>query len=122
MGETATSSAVASPLLVGDADLGSEMTNALTKLGETVASVTDSASAEAALPELNTIKTSLETIGSNVARLSPEGTAQLSSLVKASLPAIEEGAKRLTSDTGVSSIVGNVIGEIMSLLNRFAAN
>ena len=69
-------------LVVGDIDLGRELTGVVDRVSGALSGITDAASAEAALPTLNEVRTKLDDLTATVEQLPAEARTTLAGVVK----------------------------------------
>jgi hypothetical protein len=106
-------------LVVGGVNLGDSVTDLFSSLGKSLGSITDVASAQAALPDLSGIQDQLGTLERAADSLPPAGRSALSSMVDASLPSISRTADKLLKDSAIAPIVkptlDNILGRLSAL-------
>ena len=90
-------------LLVGDVNLGQEVTGVFESATAALNDVTDAASAEAALPRLTEINTNLDRLGGLVGQLPAEGKSALAALINGALPELEALIARVSEIPGVGA-------------------
>ncbi len=98
------------------ADLGttSELTSFVSKAAETLGGIKDVESAKAVLPQLKQMDIDLEKIVAKVSEMSPEQKSQLTSAVGKVFPQFEGAIAKVTSMTGVGSVVGPTLESIQN--------
>ncbi len=94
--------ATGSELVVDGTDIGAGIRTAMADLDGTIASITDGASAQEALPRLTTIEETLQGLGTSIQNLSAEGRSELKEIIDTSLPDIQQSATALLDDADVS--------------------
>ena len=115
-----TSMVSAQDLTVGGVNLGNSVKDLFGDLGKSLGSITDVASARAALPDLSGIQDQLGAIERAADSLPPAGRSALSGMVDASLPAISRTADNLLGDSAIAPVVQPVLDNIMGRLSALA--
>lgn len=110
----------AQDLTVGGVNLGNSVKGLFGDLGDSLGSITDVASAQAALPDLNGIQDQLGTLERAVDSLPPAGRSALSSMVDASLPSVSRTADQLIGDSAIAPIVKPTLDNILGRLSALA--
>ena len=108
-------------LMVGDVDLGRQVTDAFTNTTTALNGVTDAASAEAALPKLNEINDSLTKLGGLADQLPAAGKSALAALVSGSLPNLEALITKVTGIPGVGAVIKPVTDSVLGKLRAMTA-
>jgi hypothetical protein len=108
-------------LMVGDVNVGQQVTEVFNNATTTLNGVTDAASAEAAVPKLNGINDSLTTLGGLVGQLPDEGKAALGALVSGQLPNLEALIAKVTALPGVGGIIKPVTDTMLERLRALTA-
>jgi hypothetical protein len=117
--KTATSPAV-TDMVVGDVDVGKQITAALDGVKTTLGGITDAATAQAALPKLQEAVTAIEGVSGIVGKLSAEQKTSLAALVAAPLPAIKEAAAKILAIQGAGDVVKPVVDTLIAKLEALA--
>lgn len=94
----------AASLVVGGVDVGAELKGMLDKVSTTLGGITDQATANAALPNLDELKGKVDGMTAQVDQLPAEGRKALAGLVSTALPALKELAAKVGSVSGAESI------------------
>ncbi len=94
----------AASLVVGGVDVGAELKGMLDKVSTTLGDITDQASADAALANLNEAKGKVEGMTAQVDQLPAEGKKMLASMVSAALPSLKELVAKVETVSGAESI------------------
>lgn len=115
-----TSMVSAQDLTVGGVNLGNSVRDLFGDLGRSLGSITDVASARAALPDLSGIQDQLGAIERAADSLPPAGRSALSGMVDASLPTISRTADKLLADSAIAPVVKPVLDNIMGRLSALA--
>ena len=111
----------AKQLMVGDVDVGQEVTGWFEGVTKTLTDVTDAASAEAALPNLNELGSSLDKVGGLVGQLPAEGKSALAALVAAALPNFEALVAKVNDIPGAGDVVRPVAEAMLEKLRAMTA-
>jgi hypothetical protein len=114
--EAAPVGAPATNLMVGDVNVGQQVTDALKNATDALNGITDAASAEAALPKLSEINDGLTRVGGLVDQLPAEGKSVLAALVSAALPDLEALITKVTGIAGVGDVVKPVTDSMLEKL------
>ncbi|MGI9503908.1 MAG: hypothetical protein ACR2RE_12740, partial [Geminicoccaceae bacterium] len=105
--------------MVGDVDVGSELTSTFDGLTETLSGITDLTSAEAAVPTLEDVNSGLDSL-TDLAGLLPEGsTGGVSELVSGGLSSLDGTMSTLESIPGVSDVIKPIVDQIKDKLSAF---
>jgi hypothetical protein len=107
-------------LTVDGVDLGEAAQGALAGLTETLGSVTDAASATAAVPRLTEIGTTLTDVQSKIGQLPEAGAAELRTMIGGALPAIRTTVDNLLGNSAVADILRPVVEPIITTLSAMA--
>ncbi|MEM7041307.1 MAG: DUF937 domain-containing protein [Pseudomonadota bacterium] len=117
--DAASSAAEAVTAMVGDVDVGGELTSAFDGLTETLSGITDTASAEAAIPALEEVSNGLDNL-TGLAEQLPEGAVSMvSELVSGGLESLDGLVANLESIPGVGDLIKPVIDQIKEKLAAF---
>ena len=108
-------------LMVGDVDVGRQVTDVFTNATTALNGITDAASAEAALPKLNGINDSLTKLGGLVGQLPAEGKASLAALVSGSLANLEALIAKVSAIPGVGDIIKPAADSMLGNLRAMTA-
>jgi hypothetical protein len=114
--EAAPVGAPATNLMVGDVNVGQQVTDALKNATDALNGITDAASAQAAVPKLNEINDSLNSLGGLVDQLPAEGKSALAALVSAALPNLEALNTKVTGIAGVGDVIKPVTDAMLEKL------
>ena len=107
-------------LTVGDVNVGEQLTDAMQSAEETLQGITDAASAEAAVPELNAINTQLEELSGTVYQLPDDAKKVLSDLLNERLTELRTLAEDVTGREGVGDVVRPALEPIIAKLEDWA--
>ena len=118
-GDAAGSALEAVTAMVGDVDVGSELTSTFDGLTETLTSITDAASAEAALPKLEEMSAGLDSL-TGLADQLPEGAVSgITDLASSGLSSLDGVIANLESIPGVADVIKPVLDQIKEKLAAF---
>jgi hypothetical protein len=109
------------PLMVGEVDLGARLNGVLERATGALGSVSDAASAEAALPGLEQLNTELQEISALAGQLPDEGRTALAGLVGTALPALQGLLDKAMAIPAVAAVLGPVIEPLKAKLDELAA-
>jgi hypothetical protein len=118
--DTATQ-APAQDLVVGDVNLGQEVTGAVENATTALNGITDAASAEAALPKLSEIDANLDRLGGLVGQLPAEGKSALAALINGALPELEALIAKVSEIPGVAEVIKPTADAMVEKLRAMAA-
>jgi len=108
----------AQSLMVGGLDLGKQVTDSIASLRTTLGSVTDTASAQAALPKLRDVTAQIDKVDGLIGQLSPEQRKTLAGMVNPVMSTLNGLFDKVLAIPGV----GDVLKPSIDLLkNRLAA-
>jgi hypothetical protein len=107
-------------LVVGDIDLGKELTGVVDRTSDALSGITDVASAEAALPALNNARTKLDDLTPTVEQLPEAAKATLASAVGGMLPELRTLVDQVNGIAGVGEVVKPAVEPIMAKLDAWA--
>ena len=107
-------------LVVGDIDLGRELTGVVDRVSGALSGITDAASAEAALPTLNEVRTKLDDLTATVEQLPAEARTTLAGVVSGMLPKLQTLVDQVSGIEGVGEVVKPAVEPIMAKLDAWA--
>jgi hypothetical protein len=113
--------APAANLMVGDVNVGQQVTDVFNNATAALNGVTDAASAQAAVPKLNGINDSLTKLDGLVDQLPAEGKAALATLVSGQLPTLEALIAKVIALPGVGDIIKPVTDTMLEKLRALTA-
>jgi hypothetical protein len=116
MREAAPVGAPGANLMVGDVNVGQQVTDVFNNATTALNGVTDAASAQAAVPKLNGINDSLTKLDGLVDQLPAEGKAALAALVSGQLPTLEALIAKVTALPGVGDIIKPITDTMLQKL------
>jgi uncharacterized phage infection (PIP) family protein YhgE len=94
----------AASLVVGGVDLGAELKGMLDKVSTTLGGITDKATADAAVANLDELKGKVDGMTAQVDQLPAEGRKALAGLVSAALPSLKELVAKVGTISGAEAI------------------
>ena len=107
-------------LTVGGVNLGEEIGTTVSDATTALGGITDKASAESALPDLQAVDTRLGELGTDVEKLPDQAKEALASLLDNSLPQLKELAAKVEGMAGVGEVVKPTLDSIMAKLDAWA--
>jgi hypothetical protein len=107
-------------LTVGGVNLANQVTSTIGTLKSALPSITDAASAQAALPKLREATAQLKEVSDRAANLSPEGKSALAKLIAAAMPTINQMCDKVLATPGVGDIAKPAIDELRGKLDTFS--
>jgi hypothetical protein len=111
----------ASNLMVGDVNVGEQVTDVFEGTTTALNGVTDAASAEAALPKLNELNDGLGKLEGMVGQLPAEGKSALAALVSSSLPELEALIAKVSEIPGAGEVIKPVADSMLEKLRTMTA-
>jgi hypothetical protein len=107
-------------LVVGDINVGEQVTDAVQNIEETLQGVTDAQSAEAAVPQLNAVNTRLEELSSTVDQLPDEAKKVLADVLSERVEQLKTLAADVTAQEGVGEVVNPALEPIIAKLEDWS--
>jgi hypothetical protein len=104
----------------GGVDLANQVGTSLGSLRTALAGITDTASAQAALPKIQDAKAQLDKISSLANQLPPDARKTFGTLVKAAMPAITNLCDKVLAMPGASTVAKPAIDQIRTQLDTLA--
>jgi hypothetical protein len=112
---------VATPnLTVGGVNLASQVNSSMGTLRSVLPGITDTASAESALPKIREATAQLNDVSTRASNLTPEGKSALATLITAATPAINQMCDKVLATPGVAGIAKPAIDELRSKLDALS--
>ena len=111
----------AQSLMVGGIDLGKQVTDSLNTLRTTVTSVTDPASAEAALPKLREVTSQIDKVSGTLGQLSDAQRKVLAGLVSPMISALNQLFDKVLVIPGVAEVIKPTIDTLKAKLATLTA-
>ena len=97
---TGTVGVAPSDLTIGGVNLANQVNSSVGTLRSVLPTITDAASAQAAIPKLREATTQLNEVGNLATRLSPEGKSALAKLIAAATPTINQMCDKVLATPG----------------------
>ena len=107
-------------MTVGDVNVGEQLTEVVQNTEETLQGITDAASAEAAVPELNAINTRIEELSGTVDQLPPDAKKVLADVLGKRVTELKTLADKLAGQQGVGDVVKPALEPIIAKLEDWA--
>jgi hypothetical protein len=117
---TATTVPSTQNLTVGGVDLGSQVTSTLDNLKTSLQGITDTASAQAALPKLQDAAAQLDKVGGLAPQLSAGAKTAFAALVAAAMPTLNDLFDKVLAKPGVATIAKPVIDGLRAKLDTLS--
>ena len=111
----------AQTVAVGGADIGKQLTNNISNVRTTLNSVTDVATAQAALPKLQEAAAQIEKTGGQAAQLSADERKQIAGLVNPLMPALNQVCDRVLAIPGVAQVLKPSVDSLKAKLTALVA-
>ena len=109
-----------SDLTIGGVNLANQVNSSVGTLRSVLPTITDAASAQAALPKLREATTQLNEVSNLAAKLSPEGKSTLVRLIAAAAPTINQMCDKVLATPGVGDIAKPAIDELRGKLDTLS--
>jgi hypothetical protein len=106
-------------LSVGGVNLANQVNSSVGALKSVLPSITDTASAQAALPKIQEATTQLNEVGALATKLTPEGKSALARLITAAMPAINQMCDKVLATPG-AGIAKPAIDELRGRLDTLS--
>ena len=107
-------------LTVDGVNLASQVNSSIDTLKTALPGITDTATAQAALPKINEVIAQLNDISARAAKLSPEGRSALSKLIVAATPSINQMCDKVIATPGVGPVAKAAIDNLRAKLDALA--
>jgi hypothetical protein len=107
--------------MVGGTDLGKQVTYSLNSLRTTLTSVTDTASAEAALPKLREATEQIDKVGGMLGQMSDAQRKVLAGLVSPMISTLNQLFDKVLAIPGVAEIIKPTIDTLKAKLTTLTA-
>ncbi|KRR01894.1 DUF937 domain-containing protein [Bradyrhizobium valentinum] len=118
--ETGTVGKAPTDLTVDGMNLANQINSSVGSIRIVLSSITDAASAEAALPKLKEATDQLDEVGSRATQLSPEGKSTLVKLVVVATPMINQMCDKVLATPGAGDVAKPAIDELRGKLDALA--
>jgi hypothetical protein len=117
---TGTVGVAPSNLTIGGVNLANQVNSSIGTLRSVLPTITDAASAQAALPKLREATTQLNEVSDLAAKLSPEGKSALAKLIVAATPTINQMCDKVLATPGVGDIAKQAIDQLRGKLDTLS--
>ena len=117
---TGTVGVAPSDLTIGGVNLANQVNSSVGTLRSTLPTITDAASAQAALPKLREATTQLNEVSNLATKLTPEGKSALARLIAAATPTIDQMCDKVLATPGVGDIAKPTIDELRGKLDTLS--
>jgi hypothetical protein len=117
---TGTVGVAPSHLTIGGVNLANQVNSSVGTLRSTLPTITDAASAQAALPKLREATTQLNEVSNLATKLTPEGKSALARLIAATTPTIDQMCDKVLATPGVGDIAKPTIDELRGKLDTLS--
>jgi hypothetical protein len=107
-------------LTVGGVNLATQVNSSVGTVRSVLETITDAASAEAAVPKLREATTQLNEAGNLAARLTPEGKSAFARLIAAATPTINQMCDKVLATPGVGDVAKPAIDELRVKLDTLS--
>lgn len=107
-------------LTVEGINLANQINSSVGALKSVLPSITDAASAQAALPKIREATAQLSAVSNLAGKLSPEGKSALAKLIVAATPAINQMCDKVLATPGVGSVAQPAIDELRGRLDTLS--
>jgi len=109
-----------SDLTIGGVNLANQVNSSVGTLRAVLPTITDAASAQAALPKLREATTKLNEVSNLATKLTPEGKSALAKLIAAATPTINQMCDKVLATPGVGDIAKPAIDELRGRLDTLS--
>jgi hypothetical protein len=109
-----------SDLTIGGVNLANQVTSSIGALNSVLPTITDAASAQAALPKLRQATAQLDEVSNLAAKLTPEGKSALAKLIAAATPNINQLCNKVLATPSVGGIAKPAIDELRGRLDTLS--
>jgi hypothetical protein len=109
-----------SDLTIGGVNLANQVNSSVGALRSVLPTITDAASAQAALPKLREATAQLNEVGNLATKLTPEGKSALAKLIAAATPTINQMCDKALATPGVGDIAKPAIDELRGKLDTLS--
>ena len=109
-----------SDLTIGGVNLANQVNSSVGTLRSVLPTITDAASAQAALPKLREATTQLDEVSNLATKLTPEGKSALARLIAAATPTINQMCDKVLATPGVGDIAKPAIDELRGKLDTLS--
>ncbi len=109
-----------SDMTVGGVNLANQVNSSVGTLRSVLPTITDTASAQAALPKLREAAAQLNEVSNLATKLTPEGKSTLAKLIAAATPTINQMCDKVLATPGVGDIAKPAIDELRGKLDTLS--
>jgi hypothetical protein len=109
-----------SDLTIGGVNLANQVNSSIGAVSSVLPTITDAASAQAALPKLRQATAQLDEVSNLSAKLSPERKSALAKLIAAATPSINQMCDKVLATPGVGDIAKPAIDELRGRLDTLS--
>jgi hypothetical protein len=109
-----------SDLTIGGVNLANRVDSSVGTLKSVLPTITDAASAEAALPKVREATAQLNEVGNLSAKLGPEGKSTLAKLIAAAMPTINQMCDKVLAIPGAGDIAKPALTELRGQLDTLS--
>jgi hypothetical protein len=109
-----------SDLTIGGVNLANQVNSSVGALRSVLPTITDAASAQAALPKLREATAQLNEVSNLATKLSPEGKSALAKLIVAATPTINQMCDKVLATPGVGDVAKPAIDELRGKLDMLS--
>jgi hypothetical protein len=117
---TGTVGVAPSDMTIGGVNLANQVNSSIGALNSVLPTITDAASAQAALPKLREATTQLNEVSNLATKLTPEGKSALARLIAAATPTINQMCDKVLATPGVGGIAKPAIDELRGRLDTLS--
>jgi hypothetical protein len=107
-------------LVVGDVNVGEQVTGAVQNVEEALQGITDAQTAEAAVPQLNAVNTRLEELSTTVDQLPDDAKKVLADVLNERVAELKTLAADVTAQEGVGEVVNPALEQIIAKLEDWS--
>lgn len=107
-------------LTVGGVNLANQVNSSMGALKSVLPGITDTASAESALPKIREATAQLNDVSTRASNLTPEGRTALATLIASATPTINQMCDKVLATPGVAGIAKPAIDELRSKLDALS--
>ena len=107
-------------LTIGGVNLANQVNSSVGTLRSVLPTITDAASAQAAIPKLREATTQLDEVSNLATKLTPEGKSTLAKLIAAATPTINQMCDKVLATPGVGDIAKPTIDELRVKLDTLS--
>jgi hypothetical protein len=109
-----------SDMTIGGVNLANQVHSSIGTLSSVLPTITDAASAQAALPKLREATAQLSDVSNLATKLTPEGKSALARLIAAATPAISQMCDKVLATPGVGDVAKPAIDELRGKLDTLS--